>query len=368
MQGLLKNRRIALAQASDLAVAAVSWWVSELSAMFPWLTRLGKAKTRPALLRLGRHQCTLLVNGSASQPSGDSSPAGVEFPGLSELAAWCSRLGTLCAGHGLHVSMATEDVLPLELELPAAARSDLGQAVSYRLLTESPIDPTLVLHAAKPRKDESAPERLRLDVVISRKGDVEEVLTALRNCGISVGKVGYALPGSGGLDYVFQTSEMEKSAQVQRRRNLYLVALAMAVFTAYFPVTILAAKWLERDARGQILALQTPDRKQAELEARQAQIQTVRQELAQQLPPFRVTSLINAAAQHLPESAWVRRFEYANGRVLLAGQAVDPSVAVRELKKAGLFGGAKLEAVARAPNAGEPPQFEISAVIAGGQI
>lgn len=179
--------------------------------------------------------------------------------------------------------------------------------------------------------------------------------------------MGYALPGSQGIDYVFHTSETERAAQAQKRLHLYLLAMAAVVFAAYFPVTILAAKWLERDARSQILALKTPDRKQITLEARQSRSETIRQELTDQLPAFRMTSLINEVSSHLPPDAWANRLEYVNGKVSLAGQAANPSAAVRQLKKAALFSNAKLDVVASAANPGEPLQFEISAVIAGGQ-
>jgi Tfp pilus assembly protein PilN len=160
---------------------------------------------------------------------------------------------------------------------------------------------------------------------------------------------------------------MEKTAQAQKRLHLYMLAMAIVVFAAYFPATILAAKWLERDTRSQIITLQATDKKQTELAARQSRVQTVRQELAEQLPPFRMTSLINTTARHLPPDAWANRLEYANGKVSLAGQAADPSSIVRQLKKAKLLSNAKLDAVASAANPGEPPQFEISAVIAGGR-
>lgn len=368
MPDILKNRRVLLAQASDLAVHGLSWWFLELSSMFPWLRRLDSFKTPPALLRVGKQQCLLLLSDrSKNHSSAADAPAAVELPGLCQLATSASRLKTLCTGRSLHVSMTAEDILPLEYELPAAARSDLRQAVSYKLLTESPVDPSLVFFAVKPRKDASSPEHLRLDVVISRKEAVAGVLSTLGSCGVSINEVGYALPGSQGLDYVFHTSEMEKTTQAQKRMQLYLLAMAMAIFTAYFPVTILAAKWLERDTRDQISILHTPDKKQTELEARQSRVEAVRQELAGHLPSFHMTSLINEAASHLPPDAWVSRLEYANGKVSLAGQAADPSAAVRQLKKANLLSNAKLDAVASAANPGEPPQFEISAVIAGGQ-
>jgi hypothetical protein len=366
MPDILKNRRVA--QASDLVVQALSWWFSELSSMFPWLGRLDSFKTPPALLRVGKQQCSLLLSDrSKNHSSAANVPATVELPGLDQLAASASRLKTLCTGRTLHVSMAEEDILSLEYELPTAARSELRQAVSYRLLTESPIDPAQVFFAVKPRKDASSPEHLRLDVVISRKEAVAGVLTAFGNCGVPINEVGYALPGSQGLDYVFHTSEREKAAHAKKRLHLYLLAMAVVVLTAYFPVTILTAKWLERDTRSQTLTLKTPNKKQTELGARQSHVQTVRQELADQLPPLRVTSLINEAASHLPPDAWVSRLEYANGKVSLAGQAANPSAAVRQLKKASLFRNAKLDAVSSAANPGEPPQFEISAVIAGGQ-
>lgn len=335
--------------------------------MFPWLRRLDSFKTAPALLRVGKQQCTLLLDGSINHSSDELPPAAVELPGQHQLAASASKLRALCAGRSLQVSMADGDILPLEYELPAAARSELRQAVSYKLLTESPIDPSLVFFAVKTRKDASSPEHLRLDVVISRKEAVEEVLSTLGDCGVPINEVGYALPGSLGNDYVFHTSEMEKTAQAQRRLHLYMLVMAMVVFTAYFPVTILAAKWLERDTRSQIIRLQTIDTKQTELAARQSRVQIVRRELTEQLPPFRMTSLINAMARQLPPDAWANRLEYANGKVSLAGQATDPSAIVKQLKKAKLLSNAKLDTVASAANPGEPPHFEIRAVIAGGQ-
>lgn len=368
MPDILKNRRVLLTQASDLAVQGMSWWFSELSSMFPWLGRLDSFKTPPALLRVGKQQCLLLLlDRSKNYLSAATAPAMVELPGLGQLASSASKMKTLCMGRSLHVSMAEEDVLPLDYELPTAARSELRQAVSYRLLTESPIDPSQVFFAVKPRKDASSSEYIRLDVVISRKDAVAGMVTIFGKWGISINEVGYALPGSQGLDYVFHTSKMEKAAQAKKRVHLYLLAMAVVVFTMYFPVTILTAKWLERDTRSQTLKLKTPAKKQTELAARQLHVQTVRQELAEQLPPLRVTSLINEAASHLPPDAWVNRLEYANGKVSLAGQASNPSAVVRQLKKASLFGNAKLDAVASAVNPGEPPQFEISAVIAQGQ-
>lgn len=366
MPDILKNRRMFLAQASDLTVQALSWWFSELSSMFPWLGRLDSFKSPPALLRVGKQQCSLLLlDRSNNKSSAANLPATVDLPGLDQLEASASRLKTLCIGRSLHVSMAEEDILPLEYELPTAARSELRQTVSYRLLTESPIDPSHVFFAVRPRKDASSPEYIRLNVVISRKEAVAEMITTFGKWDISVNEVGYALPGSQGLDYVFHTSEREKAAQAKKRLHLYLLVMAVVVFTVYFPVTILAAKWLERDTRSQIFTLNTSDKKQTELEARQSHIQTIHQELEDQLPFFRVTSLINETASYLPSDTWVNRLEYASGKVSLAGQATNPSAAIRQLKKGSLFTNAKLDVVASAANPGGPPQFEISAVIAG---
>lgn len=365
MPDILKNRRASLAQASNLAVQAISWWFSELSSMFPWLRRLDSFRTPPALLRVGKQQCSLLLLDRSRNNLSAAGPEAAELPGLNQLEASALRVRTLCVGRLLHVSMALEDIFPLEYDLPAAARSDLRQAVSYKLLTESPIDPSLVFFAAKLRQDASSGEHLRLDVLISRKEQVAEVLSTLGRYGLSVNEVGYALPGSQVLDYVFHTSEMAKTAQAQTRLHLYLLVMAMVILTAYFPVTLLAAKWLERDTRKQILTLQIPDKKQTELAARQSRVQTVRQEVEEQLPSFRMTSLINEIARNLPPDAWVNRVEYANGKVSLSGQAADPSLTLRKLKISSLLADAKLDTVARPANPGDPLQFEISAPITG---
>lgn len=358
--------RALFAQASDLAVQFTAWWFSELSSMFPWLT-LRRFKPAPPLLRVGKQHCSLLLDSSGIPSSAEIASAAVELPGQYQLASDASKLRKVCAGRSLDVSMSDEDILTLEYELPVAARGELDKAVSYKLLTESPIDPSLVLYAAKSRRDASTPQHLRLDVVISRKKAVEEVRTILGNCGVPVNNVGYALPGSRALDFVFRTSEMQKTVQARKRMHLYLLVAAMATFTAYFPVTAIMAKWLERDARGQILALKATDKRQVELEARQSRVQTIRQELAHELPPFRMTSLINAVAGQLPNDAWVNRLEYRNGKVSLSGQAADPSAIVRQLKRASVLSSAKLDAVSSATNPGDPPQFEISLAVPGGQ-
>lgn len=254
------------------------------------------------------------------------------------------------------------DVLQIELELPAAAARNLRQAVAYRLLRDSPLAPERMLFdiCSRPRRPYAGP--VTVAVALCHRRDVEGVLALARDHGLEVGSVGFNGVADGDISrtWVFHTSERVRANGRRQRWNRALAASAVLGACALFVLGLGLAHWQQTQLRDEAARLTRAAVVDSELLAQASAVRALREQLREALPATRVTSQLNALAEHLPADAWLERSEFAEGTMVLGGRAPEPSRALAALKSSALLAGIRLDSVARSANPGEPPQFVMS--------
>ena len=254
------------------------------------------------------------------------------------------------------------DVLRLELELPGAAVRDIRQAVAYRLLRDSPLACEQMLFDTRPQPRSRHGVPVTVAVAMCHRHDVEEALALARKSGISVATVG--LPGAPGGDdsraWVFHTSEGARANRRRQRWNRRLAASAVLGVCALFIFGLGLAHWQQARLRTEAARLMRIASADTEILAQEMSLQALRDRLRDELPARRLTSFLNELAVYLPADAWLDRSEFADGALVLGGQAAEPSRALAALKQSSLLAGIRLDSVASSANPGEPPQFAMS--------
>lgn len=365
MSRLLNLFRSGLDILNDGLSQVLELWKVEVGATFPLVARVSGSKRPYVLLRLGQESSDAQFIAPGAVERSEEKMSGVELPGVTRLDALAERLKPIVAGRPIHLSMTLNATLTMKFDLPVAARRALRSAVAYRLLTESPVEPSLLVFDAKPGKASFSAQQIQVEVAVAQREKVEEIVNTLTTRGIRVDAVGLAPLESNGLEFVFWRSSTAESGLAQLRLHRRLLASACLFVLIWFPLTTLAAKWLERQARIQISEIRSPDPQQLSAQARSESVVAQRKDLLGQMPVVPLTRLIDEVAKSLPTDAWVNRLEYGYGKLALGVQAGEPFVALRGLRLSAPLANAKLDGVARPANPGEPSQVEVNVVISG---
>lgn len=261
------------------------------------------------------------------------------------------------------------DVLHLELELPPAAMRDLRQAVAYRLLRDSPLECEQMLFDMRPQPQRRHGGPVAVAVAMCHRDDVNEALALARKSGLSVANVGLAgAPGGGNYgNWVFHASEVARANRRRQRWNRRLGAAAVLGVGVLFASGLGLAHWQQARLRSDASRLMRSAGADSEILAQESNLRALRERLRIEMPAGSVTSLLNDLALYLPADAWLDRIEFADGMLVLGGQAADPARALAALKRSSLLAGTRLDSVASAANPGESPQFAMSLSLAPGK-
>jgi hypothetical protein len=212
------------------------------------------------------------------------------------------------------IALAPEDVFVTSVNLPAAARRDLEEAVSHRLDLVSPLPKDGIELAVGPVR-EAGHERVEVSLAIIRK----ETVAALRGGedGDRISLVGYAPDRSGRFSYVFH--ERERADTDDLRRALRLAAAIGAMILLFAGVDIQLGKRVARaEAHENALVAIAKSEKE-----RFRFLDDPSPAYAPGVGGEQALAMLAAAGRGLPAKAWIEEIAFRGGVATIRGFAPE---------------------------------------------
>jgi Tfp pilus assembly protein PilN len=342
-----------------LATSGFAWWWQGLSDLIPEHKRLTTKTKKPLFLIVEYQQTTLIM--PADIANSTASMDKIHLPSLFDETSEEAliALTTLCKGHIVEVSLDSQDILLLDMSLPKTAQSKLRDAVSFKLITESPLDRDSLYFDTQTKLSPAA-DVIRLDVALCIREKVDYVCSTLEKAGINSARIGFSKSSANVLDFIFYVSSDIASASLRLKKHLILFFSLILITAAFLPFTFFAASWIEHDIRQENQSMQQSLDANSQLLAKRALLGTITSDLNKQIPSHRMTNILNDLATALPKTSWITSIQYDKGILQLTGNSPNVVEMMRELNKISTLDNLKLISVANSNNTNVPSQFEVS--------
>ena len=236
------------------------------------------------------------------------------------------------------LQLPAERVLERHLTLPPLAAADVAQAVALDVAAASPFGAEQTVWGFRSERLDG--ERLRVDVAITARAQVEQSLQAAALAGDPLPEV-WVLPATtatlaGAMRPIVLQGFGEGLRQARTRqgvsRRLGLAALALLVLAALAVTPTALQRAKARQAMGAFDAMQkqaAPQLAQREALMKQLErLQTLAQLQEQQLALGPVLDLLTRT---LPDGAWLTGLRMEGDKLVLNGQADDAAALVQRL-------------------------------------
>lgn len=365
MQGLTFMAWASLHNVSQHLREGIAWWRNELQGVFPWLESVLSQRTPTALI-LSEAGRTIVIVPNPTAPGASLSPCAEvvfdrEVMALPE--GECARIRDLCAGRQIELSLSAAEVFCTGITLPAEVTGNLRKAVSYRLLTDAPIDPSLMLFDCSVPNINRSDNTINVTVSACRHETVDQVLAHLSGRGLEVAAIGFAPPDQRHLAYVFKKSAVARATSNLEKVNRFLFAAGVLVVLFFLPALYLTALWMQRDLNSEIDAINSARDGAPELLTRASRLGQISAVLTRERRPVSLAAAINELSARVPKSAWLSEVHFDGRSLRLVGYAADPPAVSSALAGSEVLIGVKLESVSAQTPVEQSPRIEISAAL-----
>jgi hypothetical protein len=119
------------------------------------------------------------------------------------------------------------------MSLPKTAQSKLRDAVSFKLITESPLDRDSLYFDTQTKLSPAA-DVIRLDVALCIREKVDYVCSTLEKAGINSARIGFSKSSANVLDFIFYVSSDIASASLRLKKHLILFFSLILITAAFF--------------------------------------------------------------------------------------------------------------------------------------
>lgn len=214
----------------------------------------------------------------------------------------------------LAIALAPEDVFETHLNIPAAARDDLDEAVTHRLDYLSPL-PKHAIAFAIGHVRATLGERIEVSVAIARKETVQHCLS--RDGGVSVSVVGYRTDPYGRFEYVF-FREGRDSAGGRKPAVRFLAAIAAICLLILGADLHLRHRIAAYEAHQDAL-IETAKAERARFQS----LDSVPAGLTPNATGIEALASLASALQTLPSKVWVEEISIEDNAVTISGHVPD---------------------------------------------
>ena len=337
------------------------WWLRELEFLVPekisqWVfEKQGFIIVRPEGNRLALTYVIAREGGYAASQSGTGAADGQVEPLaiLERNASGIAQYKTLLAQDdrlakaNLILRLTGQEAIQKELALPAAAKENLSQVVSYELDRYTPFKEERVYFAVKPLEGEHEPGQIRVMLVLTPREILDALYEDLTAMGMSPLFVDYeATPND--LEHRYDgynllPEEMrEKTATAPRLIYTALIAtaclllgavLVLPVWFEYQTVNDLQEKIdaIEKDAKGVKVLQQEID----------AMIDETKLLIAEKSAAPTVADMLNTLSTLMKDDTWVGYLQYSDGHLQIQGESPTASALLGILEDSEMFANAR---------------------------
>jgi general secretion pathway protein L len=356
MQPRMPDIPLVLRQALAALGGAFSWWCTELLGMVPaaWRGRLGLV--RPILVATidgDRIMLTLIQQG---QPDG-------VYNGPADVAAVQQALRpfwpALSAGRiAVALGLDRADILVRQLEIPAATRHRLADALDFELTRHTPFsagDVHIDWHVTAENGD-----RIGVAIAVVERSHVAALTQRLRSLGLQ--------PMQAVIhDFALWPARFDLSGQAETRIRWSAVATAaLAAAVAALCFTLADIELTRQENLLADLTVRIARERKAAVEVEQwkaelALMDRRQQFLAGKFGEKRVSLAVHRLSRDLPDDIWLQQLTLQNGEIRLYGYAPEPATVINILEAAGLFQNAQFRSPSTRRSGSTTDRFDISA-------
>jgi len=317
--------------------AFFAWWGGELRELLPsrWRSWFGGGADWHLLQHDGA-SWTLRRSGDA-EPLARWSGAAVD-PAMPALLADALR-SVDREDLRLALLLPTASVLRRRLVLPLAARENLQQVMAFEMDRQTPFSVAQVYYAVHELSGAAPEGRFNAELVAVPRSTLDPLLTELQNMGITIDAADLAMEeGRLGVN-LLPPEQRPRRLRPRRRLNLALASACVLL------LVLVLAQWLHN--RQSSLAEMQTDVESMHGEAQQ--VASLRQQLQdnagaagflvqRKKNSVAMLSLLRAATERLPETAWLERFSVDNtGQIGFQGQSPQATKLLDALKDSPLI-------------------------------
>ncbi len=260
-----------------------------------------------------------------------------------------------------------------ELSLPAAAKENLYQVVTYELSRYSPFNAENACYAVKALDVVNEPGQIRVMLILTAHEVLDTFYRDLKSFGMSPKFADYEdlpndLQGNGGLYNLLPEALREKTDKTAQLTHgllagmvalLALAALALPVWFEHRAVNELQQKIaaVERDAKS--------------TKALQAEVDALVDETKQLIdiktekPP--VVDIFDTLSKLIKDDTWLAYAQYASGQLQIQGESPAASSLISVLESSDIFTNAKFVSPVTRDNATKLERFQITVDITKGK-
>jgi general secretion pathway protein L len=247
----------------------------------------------------------------------------------------------------LIIRLTGQDAIQKELALPAAAKENLHQVVSYEIDRYTPFKPEQVYFAVKPLDIINEPGQIRVMLVLTTRQILNALYEDIKAMGISPLFVDYEgsandLEQSGEYYNLLPEWLRQKTAKTPR---LIHTALIGAVFLLLSAATGMPV-WLEYQAVNELQAkISTVEKEAKNVKTLQLNIDAMIDETRKLIdekkaaPP--VVVMLNALSALIKDDTWLAYAQYSDGHLQMQGESPAASTLIAVLEASELFANAR---------------------------
>ncbi len=335
--------------------AAFDWWRAELFAMVPAALRARFGLIRPVLqASLDAGLLVLLVNDGKQNRQVYRGPAD-SSDAMRALASLQQRRNA--RRMDVELLLDSADVLVRRIELPAAVRHRVADALKFELSRHTPFNPDDVYmywQAGEPQND-----RLPVTLAVVARDHVATLAERLRATGL----IPTFARGAGDIRF--------KVAGVSAPRWSTIISTALAGSVALLCMLLANVELVrQEDLLAQINAELGRERRNA------VEVEKWRGELAQaekrqrffgeRLVDKRISVALHSLSRDLPDNVWLQQMTLQNGEIRLYGYAPEPATVINMLEASGQFENARFRSPSTRRGGASVDRFDISAQIKKG--
>jgi len=263
-------------------------------------------------------------------------------------------------------------VLRPRIDLPVEAADNLRDAVALDMDRHTPFPAEDVVFDLRVAGLDAERQRLKIDLVVARKTDLDRALATAQAMGMTPGVVTAARDASTGGEF----NLLPPDRRPRRSNLLALVNIVLAIVCCGLAA---AAIWQEVERRER-----TVDAYEARLtELRKTTGEADRlgervdrlialsgQLIADKIARASMVSILDEVTRRIPDDSWLTGYTYQDGLINITGYSDDPSNLLRQLETSDMFSQVRFAAPVTMDSRVERERFNISMAVSatkGGQ-
>lgn len=272
----------------------------------------------------------------------------------------------------LVIRLSRQDAIEKILLLPAAARDNLSQVVSYELDKLTPFHPEQAYFAVRVLDETSQSEQIKVQLILTPREKLDAVCKELKGWG--------ALPAI--ADYSEAPNDFENDRETynllpewaRAQENIFaqginygVIGLLLILLTAVLVIPV----WKEATAVQHLNEqIKSVAKDAAEVEALRNEIEQLQDKTAHLLEKktnaASILETVEILSRLIPDDTWLKHFRYSRGKLQIQGQSPTASSLISTLEESKMFDSVRFVSPVTQDRRTGLERFQISAKISKG--